>query len=88
LYFRRSSNTLNGLFFLICLSSCFYRRWLFAYHGKLACTRIGVAGIDDYAVIGTVVMIPGFAGGFSCGENPADFEFPLFRDEGGILENP
>jgi hypothetical protein len=62
--------------------------WLCAYHGKLVCTRIGAAGINDYAVIGTVVMIPGFAGGFAVIKYPADFEFPLFRDKGGILENP
>jgi hypothetical protein len=33
-------------------------------------------------------MIPGFVGGFTVLKHPADFEFSLFRDEGGILEYP
>jgi hypothetical protein len=62
---------------------------LFAYYGKLVCTRIGAPGINGYAVLlGTVVMIPGFIGGFTIVKDPADFEFPLFRDKRGIFENP
>jgi hypothetical protein len=62
--------------------------WLFVYHGKLACTRIGAAGINDYAVIGAMVMIPGFIGGSTVIKYPADFEFPPLRDKGGIFEYP
>jgi hypothetical protein len=39
-------------------------------------------GINDYAVFGTVVMIPGFIGGFTVIKYPADFKFPLRRDKG------
>jgi hypothetical protein len=35
-----------------------------------------------------MVTIPGFTGSFTVGKYPADFEFSLFRDKGGILENP
>jgi hypothetical protein len=61
--------------------------WLFAYYGKLVYTGIGEAGINGYAVFGTVVMIPGFIGGFTVVKYPADFEFPLFRNKRGIFEN-
>jgi hypothetical protein len=44
--------------------------------------------INTYTVIGTVVMIPGFSGGFSVIKNPADFEFSLYCDKRGILEYP
>jgi hypothetical protein len=35
-----------------------------------------------------MVMIPGFTGGSTVIKYPADFEFPLRGNEGGILENP
>jgi hypothetical protein len=35
-----------------------------------------------------MVMIPGFLCGLAVIKYPADFEFPLLRNEGGILKNP
>jgi hypothetical protein len=60
---------------------------LLVYYGKYRPACFMSSGINGYAVIGTMIMIPGFAGGFSAEENPANFVFPLFRDKGGIFEN-
>jgi hypothetical protein len=35
-----------------------------------------------------VVLIPDSVGGCIVIKHPANFVFPLFRDEGGIFENP
>jgi hypothetical protein len=59
---------------------------LIADKGVLGFTGNGAPGVNEYAVTGTVIDKPGFFGGFAVGENPADFEFPLFRDQGRIFE--
>jgi hypothetical protein len=46
----------------------------------------GTPGVNGYAVIGTVIDVPGFPGGFTVREYPADFEFPPLRDKGGVFE--
>jgi hypothetical protein len=56
-------------------------------YGKCWFAFPAVPGINGYAVTGAVVMIPGFTGGFAVSKYPADFEFPLFRDKGGIFEH-
>jgi hypothetical protein len=58
------------------------------YDGKCRFAFSAVPGINGYAVFGTVVTIPGFLCGLAVIKYPADFEFPLFRDKGGIFENP
>jgi hypothetical protein len=62
--------------------------FLLVYDGKLVYTGIGTMGINGYAVFGTMVMIPGFAGGLGVIKYPADFKFPLLCNKGGILEYP
>jgi hypothetical protein len=57
-------------------------------NGKYGFPLLIAPGINAYAVISAVVTIPGFPGGFAVIENPADFEFLLFRDKAGILEHP
>jgi hypothetical protein len=57
-------------------------------YGKGWFSFSAVPGINGYAVVGTMVMIPGFVGGFAVIKHPADFEFSLFRDKGGIFEYP
>jgi hypothetical protein len=57
------------------------------YYGKCWFTFPVVPGVDGYAVFGTVVMIPSFAGGPSVIKYPADFEFTLWGNEGGIPKN-
>jgi hypothetical protein len=59
---------------------------LIADNGVFGFTRSGTPGVNWYAVIGTVINIPGFFRGFAVGEYPADFDFPPFRDKGGIFE--
>jgi hypothetical protein len=81
LYFKRSSSTLNGFLFLILCTS------LTINYGKYGFALFIAPGINTYALISAVIMIPGFSGGFPAIEYPADFEFPLRRDKGGILEN-
>jgi hypothetical protein len=61
---------------------------LFVDKGKYGFPLLIAPGINAYAVISTVVTITGFPGGFAVIENPADFEFPLFRDKGRIFEHP
>lgn len=61
--------------------------WLFVYYGKLVYTPIGAAGINDEAIFGTVIMIPGFTGILGVIKYPAYLEFPLRGDEGGFFEN-
>jgi hypothetical protein len=60
---------------------------LFAYYGKFVFSGIAAADVKGCAVFGAVVIIPGFIGGPAGGKNPADFEFPLRGDEGGMFEN-
>jgi hypothetical protein len=55
-------------------------------NGKYGFAFFIAPGINTYALIGAVIMIPGFPGGVPVIKNTADFEFSLFRDEGGILE--
>jgi hypothetical protein len=57
------------------------------YYGKCWFAVPVVPGVNGYAVFGTVVIIPGFAGGLAVMKYPADFEFTLCCDKGGILEN-
>jgi hypothetical protein len=57
-----------------------------ADNGKYGFPLLVTPGINAYAIIGAVIVIPGFPGGFSVIKYPADFEFPLRRDKGGILE--
>jgi hypothetical protein len=59
---------------------------LIADKGEFGFAGNGAPGVDGYAVTGTVINVPGFFGGFAVGEYPADFEFSLLRDEGGIFE--
>jgi hypothetical protein len=46
----------------------------------------GTPGVNNCAVIGTVIYIPGFFRGFTVTKYPADFDFPPLRDKGGIFE--
>jgi hypothetical protein len=55
---------------------------LFADNGKFACVFSGAPGVDEYPVMRKAKDIPGFFGSFPGGEDPADFEFPLWYDEG------
>jgi hypothetical protein len=61
---------------------------LVVYYGKCRAACFVVSGVNEYAVFGTVVMIAGFLRGFAVVKYPADFVFPLFRDKGGIFEDP
>jgi hypothetical protein len=79
---------LSGFLFTVKIPPHKRGPWLFVYYGKLVYTPIGAAGINDEAIFGTVIMIPGFLGGSAVVKYPADFEFPLFRDKGGILKDP
>jgi hypothetical protein len=54
--------------------------------GKCRFALLVALGINTYAVIGAVVMIPGFIGILPAIKNPADFIFPPRRDKGRILE--
>jgi hypothetical protein len=58
------------------------------YDGKYWFAGLIAPGVNGYAVLGTVVTIPGFSGSPGIIKYPADFEFPLSRDKGGIFENP
>jgi hypothetical protein len=49
---------------------------------------MAASGVDFNAAAGDVIDISGFIGGSGVIKYPADFEFSLFRDEGGILEYP
>jgi hypothetical protein len=46
----------------------------------------GAPGVNDRAVIGTVINVPGFLGSFAVMKYPADFYFSPLRDKGGICE--
>jgi hypothetical protein len=78
---------LSGFLFIIDIPPHKRGPWLFVYYGKFVYTPIGTAGINGYAVVGTVIMIPGFVGGSAVVKYPADFEFSLRGDKGGIFEN-
>jgi hypothetical protein len=86
-YFRR-----DGFYWFHddCSSLVIYprtRRRLLVYDGKCCFSFLAVPGINGYAIFGTVVMIPGFVGRSGVIKYPADFEFTLCCDKGGILEN-
>ena len=49
---------------------------------------MAVAFVDVNAVAGDMMDISGFLGGSGVIKNPADFEFSLRDNEGGILEYP
>ena len=48
---------------------------------------IAASGVDCNAVTGDMVDISGFIGGSGVIKYPADFEFALRGNEGGIFEN-
>jgi hypothetical protein len=60
---------------------------LIADNGVFGFACGGAPGANGQAVIGTVIDVPGFLGGFAAVEYPADFDFPPLRDKGGIFEN-
>jgi hypothetical protein len=49
---------------------------------------MAASGVDFNASTGDVMDISGFIGGSGVIKYPADFEFPLRCDKGGILEYP
>jgi hypothetical protein len=59
---------------------------LIADKGVLGFAGDGVLGVNGYAVTARVINKPGFLGGFAAGKYPADFDFSLLCDEGGIFE--
>ena len=61
---------------------------LIADDGKADSLLVAALGVDFNAAAGDVMGIPGFIGCFPAGKHPADFEFPLRGNEGGILEYP
>jgi hypothetical protein len=62
-------------------------RWSIVNNGKTGRLFTAVTCVNINAVVGDVIDISGFTGGFPVVKNPADFEFSLWRDDGGILEN-
>ena len=61
---------------------------LTADDGKPDSLLMAASGVDFNAAAGDVMDIPGFIGGSDVIKYPADFEFSLRGNEGGILENP
>jgi hypothetical protein len=59
---------------------------LIAYNGKPGSPLVA-SDVDFNASTGGVMDISGFIGGVPVIKYPADFKFPLRRDEGRILEN-
>jgi hypothetical protein len=59
---------------------------LIANDGKPGSPLVAASGVDFNAVAGDVIDISGFIGGSGVIKYPADFVFPLFRNEEGILE--
>jgi hypothetical protein len=59
---------------------------LTADDGKPGGRLMAVCGVDFNASAGDMMDISGFVSGVPVIKNPADFEFSLFRNEGGIFE--
>jgi hypothetical protein len=60
---------------------------LITYNGKPDSPLMVASGVDFNTSAGDVMDIPRFAGGVPGIKNPADSEFPLRCNEGGILED-
>ena len=61
---------------------------LITYNGKPDSLLVAASGVNFNASNGDMMDISGFIGGSGVIKYPADFEFPLRGNEGGILENP
>ena len=59
---------------------------LIIYNGKPDSLLVAASGVDFNAAAGDMTDIPGFIGRFPVGKHPADFKFPLFRNNERIFE--
>jgi hypothetical protein len=55
--------------------------------GKMGSLFTAAVCVNSNTVTGDMMEISRFLCGFTATKNPADLEFPLWRDDGGILEN-